>query len=84
MAKHTIKLVEQKELNDQHVSFCYRCCDDPSTDSWHTVDLSVENIEEVLGGVKAGIAQKHDHKVNFRKGTHPILQEATKDHEVTF
>lgn len=38
--QHVTKLIQYKELNDVEVSYCYRCCDDPSTDSWCTVRVT--------------------------------------------
>jgi hypothetical protein len=80
--QHTIRLIEKKEVNDEYVAFQYRCCDDPSTDSWMTIALSAD-FDEAFAAHKARMAQSHEHKVNFRSGSHPMLLEATKDHQVT-
>jgi hypothetical protein len=34
---HTAKIIETKKLADGAIAVLARCCDDPSTDSWHTI-----------------------------------------------
>lgn len=84
MAQHKIKMVEQKELNDQFVSFRYRCCEDESTDSWHTLGLGLTEaeVQEATTGFKAKVAAQHDQKVSFRKGNHAV-NKASVDATVT-
>jgi hypothetical protein len=47
---HTAKLVDVKQIADDAIAICVRCCDDPNTDSWHThhgiAALSQEEIEQ--------------------------------------
>lgn len=85
MAKHTVKMVEQKEQNDQYVSFLYRCCGDESTDTWHTVALALPEaeLEEVTKGFKTKIASQHEHKINFRSGSHPVNKHAAVEETIT-
>jgi hypothetical protein len=72
---HIVKVVEQKELNDEHVGYRFRCCDDASTDSWCTVSLHLSGVDltEAVNGHRLAMATRHEHKNNFRNGTHAVL-----------
>lgn len=88
--QHTIKLrpetaddgAAQKELTDEHVSFCFRCCDDPTTDSWCTVSLLLTQAErdEAILAHRGRMAARHEQKLAFRKGSHAA---AVADSSVT-
>ena len=70
--EHNIKLIETRELTDDHISFLFRCCDDPSTDSWCTVSLSLSEKEstDAVHGHTVKMAGLHERKSSFRKGEH--------------
>jgi hypothetical protein len=74
--EHKLKAIEHRELNDDQVSVLYRCCDDPTTDSWCTVHLSLSatEIEAVFEHHKGKIALQHENKLRFRAGSHPVNQ----------
>lgn len=42
---HKAEVVAQKQLSDGALAICVRCCDDPLTDSWHTV-YDLENVDD--------------------------------------
>jgi hypothetical protein len=77
---HVLKVIEQKELNDGMVSFCFRCCEDPTTDSWCTVHLNLAETElkTVVAAHKSVMASHHEHKLAFRAGTHPAVKAANE------
>lgn len=70
--KHTIEVIDQKESTDEHVSLCFRCCNDSSTDSWATISLNLPDgeVTEALSTHKAGIARRHESKLQYRAGKH--------------
>jgi hypothetical protein len=37
--EHISVVVEAKQVSNECISFRMRCCDDPSTDSWHTISV---------------------------------------------
>ena len=37
---HTTQIVNTKVISDESVAVLIRCCNDPSTDSWHTLQVS--------------------------------------------
>jgi hypothetical protein len=71
---HTIEIIDTKELSDEHVAYLFRCCGDPTTDSWHTISVLHEPTkedprthDEVLEEMKTKHAAKHEAKVAWRK-----------------
>lgn len=81
MATHTITKVNAKELNDQQVSFQFRCCGDTTTDSWCTLDLALtaEQCNEAVTLHKTKMANQHEQKLQFRAGVHPSVTAAGSD-----
>lgn len=72
---HTPKVVETKELNDEQVSYRLRCCDDPTSDSWHTMSVlppkdekdDKRTHEQQLDELKVIVGDKHAAKVAWRE-----------------
>jgi hypothetical protein len=69
---HTPIIIDTKELSDEQVSYCIRCCGDPSTDSWHMISIlcptkdDPRTHEEQLFEIAANVAAKHEAKVSWR------------------
>ena len=69
MAAHKTTVVEVKELTDETVSYCVRCCDEEQTDSWCTVNiaaLSDADVQKTLGEHAHRLIAKHDAKLKWR------------------
>ena len=64
---HDTKIVEAKELSDGSVSYRVRCCEDPLTDSWHTVSVHATDLDESLEAHKQNVAATHEAKVQWRE-----------------
>lgn len=62
---HTAAIVEFRELNDEFISYCIRCCGDNKTDSWHTISVHVSDAEHDanLTDQQAAVAARHEAKV---------------------
>ncbi len=58
---HVSKVVEFREVNDENIAYRLRCCDDPMTDSWHTIAVTVDDTEHdtFLATKLEEIAAKH-------------------------
>lgn len=51
--EHVAKMVHTKHDSDGSISVLMRCCDDPSTDQWHTLYVKTEtSAAEVKAFVK--------------------------------
>lgn len=37
---HNAKIIRAVQLSDGEIAILARCCDDPSTDSWHTMKVT--------------------------------------------
>ncbi len=64
---HEVTVVEVKELSDELVSYRLRCCDDPLSDSWHTVSVEIDDHAPSLAERKAEIAARHERKHAWRE-----------------
>ena len=63
---HTSKLVEVIHVADEALAVRVRCCDDPTTDSVHTIyglhNLSEADIDVQITQHKARVETKHEAK----------------------
>ncbi len=66
MGTHSAVVVDAKELNDEQVSYLIRCCDDPKSDSWHTMTVAIPDHGALLDEMKTLVAARHEAKVAWR------------------
>lgn len=45
---HEAKVITFKQDTDETIEILVRCCDDPRTDSWHTITVTADHTPEVL------------------------------------
>lgn len=69
---HTTEVVATQTLNNGQISFCIRCCGNPSTDHWHTMAATVAGDPEKR---KASVNEQHD----FCANQHALMQKAVAD-----
>jgi len=56
--EHKTKIVAKKKLADGQLAVLLRCCDDQTTDSWHTLHF---NKNTKPADVDAWLADRHQH-----------------------
>lgn len=77
MRTHTVSVVDTKEVTDEHVAYLLRCCDDPTTDSWHTM-LCVPSVDDKrthqqqIDELATIVSAKHEAKLAWR-GNKPSM-----------
>lgn len=64
---HTSSVVETKELSDELVAYRVRCCDDPTTDSWHTASVLIDHSESLKAHCQQ-VEARHERKRLWREG----------------
>jgi hypothetical protein len=58
MGTHATKTIEKKKLSDGAFAVLIQCCDDPSTNSWHTLEVGKSTT---AAEVTAWLADRHKH-----------------------
>lgn len=66
-SNHDTVVVEVKELSDELIAYRIRCCDEPMTDSWHSVSVLSSNLDQSLEDAKQRVAALHEAKVQWRQ-----------------
>ena len=63
MSEHIAKAVEKRSESSGQVSVLIRCCDDTTTDSWHTLSVSptttADDVTAWLAERKAAVQEQH-------------------------
>lgn len=79
MATHTITVEEKKELNDSQVAYRLRCDGDPTTDSWHTWDLTTTTttFAAFMAAQQQRIAALYEAKLAWRSAAAPAAATVT-------
>jgi len=44
--EHVSKIIEKKKLSDGQIAVLIRCCEDVTTDSWHTLTLTTDTAPD--------------------------------------
>lgn len=57
---HTPEVLETKELTAEWVGYRIRCCNDPMSDSWHTMHVTIPDHKAVLDEQKIVVAARHE------------------------
>ncbi|HEV2378730.1 MAG TPA: hypothetical protein VG206_02925 [Terriglobia bacterium] len=70
---HEAQIMEVKQLSDGMVAFRARCCEDSSTDSWHTVNT----VRSAASGLQALVEVDYDAEVSGH------LARVSSQHEAT-
>ena len=84
MSEHNPKIIERKSLSDTIESIRISCCDDPNTETWHTItDLHLrteEQLIEFIENAKVHVSMRHEKSSIMRK----VLDDAiAKDNQNT-
>lgn len=70
MDEHIAKIVHSKIESDGAIACLVRCCDDPATDSWHTLyvqpETSNQNIQDFIKGAQGRVQRQHAAVINAR------------------
>lgn len=63
---HEAVVVDFRELNDEYLSYCIRCCGDEKTDSWHTISVHVGDAahDAILEAQRQAVAARHAAKAS--------------------
>ena len=56
--EHTARIIEKKKLADGQIAVLMQCCDDPSTNSWHTLSITKDTTTDE---VSAWVADAEQH-----------------------
>jgi hypothetical protein len=64
---HTPKIIQAKQVNNENVSYCIQCCDDPMEVTWHTIHILAPDHQAVLEDRKKEIATRHEAITAWRK-----------------
>lgn len=77
---HVSKIIDIKEINDESVAYLVRCCDDPMSDSWLTVTLTLSDIEieQTVADHHVRVQAKHDKKLKWRDARNAAAAEGSK------
>ena len=66
--EHTAKTIEFKQLSDGALAVRVRCCDDETTDSWHTVyDIGAMTEEQLDAWEASCLESKQAHHASVEK-----------------
>lgn len=61
--KHVAKMVHSKLESNGAIACLMRCCDDPTTDSWHTLyvqpETSSQEIQDFIRAAQTRTEQQH-------------------------
>ncbi len=69
---HITEIIATQVMNNGQIAVCIRCCNQPSTDHWHTMAHDVAADTEKR---KASIAQYHD----FVAAQHENMEKANAE-----
>jgi hypothetical protein len=64
---HTPRIIEVKQITNEQVAYCLRCCDDHMETTWHTMHVLSPDHAGQLEERKKEIASRHEAIVNWRK-----------------
>lgn len=64
---HTPEIIEVKQVTNEQVAYCIRCCDDALETTWHTMHILSPDHAGQLEKLKKEISARHDAIVSWRK-----------------
>lgn len=74
---HSSEIVAYKKLSNGQFSFCVRCCDNPSTDSWHTVSGDImatpKKRKESISGAMMKVAKEHEAAIKAEEAAVEVM-----------
>lgn len=78
MRTHTVTVADTREVTDEHVAYLLRCCDDPTTDSWHSMPCvptaaDPRTHQQQIDDLASIVSAKHEAKLVWR-GNKPSMQ----------
>jgi hypothetical protein len=71
---HSTETVETKVISDEAVAVRVRCCEDPSTDSWHVLQITGETSEKDIKSWHDGRHEDVKAKHAARSKAHSLLK----------